>query len=231
VYYFGNPALAPEHQRGGEAGLDLYLGTRASVIITRYNQIVDGLIATPKVDSVRSLAPNPAISNGSRDADGYAYAYEYQYLNVGSIRNQGWELQGSINIGPFSTRATYSWTKSRTIGVNPRYRTYFNPITYPSYQVGATFSFLPEHTWAVGTTYARAGTTMAIDITGIGRLTNARDAFYIQNLSTSIRLPQYRQIWSPTTGYISSNNGYAMADLTASRQLASSRVEGIVQVL
>src|SRR5262249_52882271 len=140
---FANPELVPEHQQGGEGGLELYLGTHGSLVVTRYNQTVDGLIAQPVVDSVRSLVPCPIgqceASSSSRDANGYGYWRQYESLNMGSIRNQGWELQASANLGPLTTRGTYSWTKSRTIGVNPKYRAFF--ANQPQYTPGATFQY------------------------------------------------------------------------------------------
>jgi outer membrane receptor protein involved in Fe transport len=67
------------------------------------------------------------------DADGRCFRYQSQYLNIGAIRNQGWELQGSVNTGPLTTRGTYSWSKSRIIGIIPKYRTLLDRVSsgYP----------------------------------------------------------------------------------------------------
>jgi len=231
--YLANPVLAPEHQQGGEAGLELYLGTHGSLAVTRYNQTVDDLIDATKVDSARSLIPNPAIFHqGNLDANGYGYWYQYAYLNVGSIRNQGWELQGTANVGPFTTHGTYSWTKSRTIGVNPKYRSYFSIANgFSQYQPGATFNFLPEHTWAAGVTYTRARTTVAFNISGIGRITqyNSGDELFNRRFNASIRLPQNRLNVSRTSAYISSNSNYALADMNATWRF-STNVDGVLQV-
>jgi len=230
IYNFANSELTPEHQEGGEGGLELYFGTRGSLVITRYNQTVDGLIDYVKVDSARSLVPNPPSDYYYvKDAAGYGYIYQYQYLNIGSIRNQGWELQGSANVGPLTTRGTYSWTKSRTIGVNPKYRSYFSD--QPQYTPGATFQYLPEHTWAWGVTYDRAQSTVGLNVTGIGRVfTGNRDKFYLQHLNGSIRLQQNQlNVRSLDGAYINSNSGYALVDLTALHRF-SPRVEGVLQV-
>lgn len=229
VYTVANPELGPENQQGGEGGLELYLGTRGSIVVTRYNQTVDGLIAIPTVDSARSLLPCLAGCSASiRDADGYGYLYKNQYLNIGSIRNQGWELQGSMNLGPFTTRGTYSWTKSRTIGVNPKYQYFFTPQSYPQYQKGATYQYLPEHTWALGATYARARTTMALNVTGIGRVRNSGDVFSWEYLGAWMRLMHDRPR-ANSGGYVSFNNHYTMMDLTAAHRFTT-RVEGLLQV-
>jgi hypothetical protein len=226
-YYLANPELAPEHQQGGEGGLELYWGTRGSLVITRYNQTIDGLIDAPKVDSIASLLSRAArgLDELPEWPDGYSHTAQYQYLNIGSIRNQGWELQGSTNIGPITTRGTYSWTKSRTIGINPKYQ---SVLTAAQYQTGATFRYLPEHTWALGITYARAQTMVALNVTGTGRITNnGSDASY-RNVSSSIRLPQDRQTVTATR-FVNFNNSYSLADLNMSHRFLP-RVEAMLQV-
>jgi outer membrane receptor protein involved in Fe transport len=228
-FYLANPELGPEHQQGGEGGLELYWGTAGSLVVTRYNQTVDGLIAgIYKIDSARSLTAYPTIYFDTQDADGYGYIYQYQYLNVGSIRNQGWELQGSANAGPITTKATYSWTKSRTLGVTPKYRAFFSSHRdYPQYQQGATFAYLPEHTWAVGITYARAATTMGVNVTGIGRTANFGNDFFAKYISDDIRLRQNRLCIG--CDYRPFNSGYATADIAATHRIVSS-VEGVLQI-
>jgi len=228
-WFLANAALAPEIQQGGEGGLELYLGTRGSLEITRYNQTVNHIIGTAFVDSVRSLLPFPTSYYSSRDANGYGYFPQIQNLNVGSIRNQGWELQGSVTVGALTTKGTYSWTKSRTIGVDPKYRALFDAITYPQYQPGATFAYLPEHTWHLGTTYSTANATFGVNVTGLGRTTNQLDEFFQRNLAPSIRLKSNVLNLGYGRGYMASNAGYALVDLTASRRI-SSRAEGVLQV-
>src|SRR5204863_7802682 len=87
---FANPELGPEYQQGGEGGLELYLGTRGSLVITRYNQTVDGLINNVSpIDSVRALQPGLTGISGCGNennlrSDGYCYLVQGQNLNVGS---------------------------------------------------------------------------------------------------------------------------------------------------
>jgi outer membrane cobalamin receptor len=232
-----NAALGPEYQQGVEGGVELYLGQRASLVVTRHNQTVDALITSvPGADSVRSLQPNPVFFGGSlssadclaqrwggelcssQDATGYMYALVGQNINVGSIRNQGWALEGNINTGPFTTRGTYSWTKSRVIGTTPAYRSRLPARDYPQYQPGATFQYLPEHTWSVGITYASARTTVAANVSGAGQIMRAQTDFYLRNLSADIRLPLHRFNVSDR-GYMGRNNGYALGDVTAMHRL------------
>jgi outer membrane receptor protein involved in Fe transport len=227
-YNLANPELAPEHQQGGEGGLEFYWGTRMSLVVTRYNQTVDGLIDSPIMDSVRSLVPTE--DGQSTDADGYSYQLQTQAVNVGSIRNQGWELQGSVQTGPVTTRGTYSWTKSRTMGVNPKYRSFFTQSYYPQYQPGATFQYLPEHTWAVAMMYARAQTTLGINLTGVGQIRNINNDFFNKNLNSNyMRLRSNLYSYNAARTYVNFNNGYALADLNATQRF-SSRIEGVLQV-
>lgn len=229
-YYLANPALAPETQKGGEGGVELYWGSHASMVITRYNQTVDNLIARPAVDSVYSLVPCPSgtCSSWSIDAQGYGAWPQYQYLNLGSIRNQGWEGQGSATVGPLTARGTYSWTKSRIIGIAPQYRAYF--ADDPTYQRGGTFQYLPEHTWAWGVTYARARSAIGLNVTGTGRLTiRFQNDFNLKGLSPGIRLPQNRFNVSNVSRYVNSNAPYTLADLNASQRFGT-HVEAVLQV-
>jgi len=223
-FYLANNALGPEFQQGGEGGLELYWGTVGSLVVTRYNQTVDGLIDFARVDSVRSLAPNPQYS-WSTDADGYGFMYQFQYLNIGSVRNQGWETQGNLNLGPLTMRGTYSWTKSRIIGVDARYR----QLVFNRYEIGAPFRLLPEHTWAVGATYARAQTTVSFNVNGTGMVPNYYNSFYAQYLRGNMRLSQNLLHMNGDNDYKNFNKGYALADLTASHRIAS-RVESVLQV-
>jgi len=214
-----NPELTPEIQKGGEGGLDLYLGNRGSITITRYNQTVDQLLDAAVVDSVRSLDPYYSWSQGTYV---YDYVEQLQFRNLATIRNQGWELQGSVNLGPFTTTGTYSWTKSRTIGVNPKYRSQYTADRYPQYQKGATFAFLPEHTWAAGVTYTHARGSVALNLTGIGALTTRGNELFYRHLDSFIRLDGNRWRMNDDGSLVipTFNRGYAMTDLNASQRLA-----------
>jgi outer membrane receptor protein involved in Fe transport len=227
-YILANPDLGPEFQQGGEGGIELYFGTRSSLIVTRYNQTVDGLVNFTGIDSARSLAPNPSSYYESLDVDGYGYIHVYQNLNVGSIRNQGWELQGTVNMGRFATRGTYSWTKSRVIGITEKYRQLFTDAYYRQYQPGASFSYFPEHTWALGTTYDQSKTTISLTVTGNGRVRTFANEFMKRYLRAT-RLPDNQWRTLGDSDYPSFVDPYAMADLTGTRRV-SSRVDATLEV-
>jgi hypothetical protein len=136
-------------------------------------------------------------------------------------------MQGTGTAGPLTLRGTYSWTKSRVLGVTPAFQALFPSSRYPQYQPGATFQYLAEHTWAGGVTYARAGATISLNATGLGRVNTNYDRFKLLYLSAR-RLPSdaYR---AQTNWYVNSNAGYAMADLNMTQRLTS-RGELVLQV-
>lgn len=217
---YANPELQPEYQQGGEGGVELYFGALGSLVVTRYNQTVDNLIAQPRVDSIRSLVPN---TSGN-----YTYTGITQYLNLGSLRNQGWELQGSLNTGPFTTRGTYSWTKSRVIGFLPEYASKISSSASYQYQKGSTFNFLPEHTWALGFSYARGASRVLLNVNGTGSAFRSfADEVWLEvnrrrfdTMKPRLNLPGSYRATSPH---------YVMADLNASQRF-SNLIEGILQV-
>jgi len=225
-----NVDLSPEHQQGGEGGLELYLGSQGSLAITRYNQTVDGLIYELKVDSVRSRTVCfnvPGCQASSTDLAGYGYQYQTEHLNVGSIRNQGWELRGSFPLGPFTTHGTYSWTKSRVLGITPKYRSLIQQTHDPRFNPGATFMYLAEHTWALGTAYARGATTVRLDVNGVGSLQNNMNELYVMHLYSLIRLQQNILNNSPQLYAI--NPGYATGSLSVIQRLTP-RIDGSLHV-
>lgn len=226
-----NPELGPEYQQGGEGGLELYFNNRGSIVVTRYNQTVEALVAQISgVDSARSLLPDPdPAHNFGRWSDGYLYTTQSQYLNVGSIRNQGWELQGSLNLGPFTTRGTYSWTKSRVIGITPRYRTL---LTGTQYEPGAPFRYVPEHTAALSTTYAHGATTAFLGINSIGPKYRAADELLIATGASGIslvRLTTEMVRFGGPSNWRWSGKGYMTADFNAAHRVSSS-LETTLQV-
>jgi hypothetical protein len=235
VQYFGvfdaqraNPELTPEAQQGGEGGIELYFGTRGSLIVTRYNQTVDHLITNVQVDSAQSLVQDPyGYCIYSPIYCGYAYQGVAQYGNIGSLRNQGWEVQGSANLGSFSTRGTYSWNKSRVIGITPAYQSKFPAEYYPQYQKGAVFSHLPEHTWALELAYAHTSNAITLNVMGTGFHYTSYDALYIR--SQMERLIEDSPVISLAYNRRGLGPSYATADLNATHRF-SPKIEGVLQV-
>lgn len=211
------PELGPEFQQGGEGGLEFYMGNRMSIIVTRYNQTVDNLILAPVVDSV---SPTPAVLITSPTA---SWAQVTQNMNIGSIRNQGWELQSSVNTGPFTTRGTYSWNKSRILGITPKYR----PLLRGSqYQPGFPFSYAPEHTLALGMTYSNATSVLSLNVNGVGMIYASRGYLYmtVENIRLNESKPRMNR---PVQR--ESASSYYMADLNFSHRF-SAKAEGLLQI-
>jgi len=230
-----NPDLGPETQQGADGGLELYLGNRVTFQVTRYNQTVSNLIVGVKADSVRSLVPNPGgvcTSNPTLcTSDGHFYLGEGKLVNAANIRNQGWELQGSVTTGPFTTRGTYSWTKSRVLAATTQWRNTFAIRSDPRYTPGATFNLLPEHTWATNVTYVSAGTSLTLAVNGIGQANNNRDPYALQYLQVGrMRLPvQESANMDGTAYYVSMHPSYMMATLTGSQRLTP-RVDAVLNI-
>jgi len=221
---FPNPEIVPESQKGWEGGLETYFGTRGSLSITRYNQTVDNLIARGVVDSVDAL-PEVQQAHGWRPW-GRMFR-QFQNLNMGSIRNTGWELRGNWVLGPLSTNATYSWTKSRIIGMTPKYRAQF-----PQYMVGSPFALMPEHTYSVGVHYVTTTTMVGLDLQGQGLAlgTGPNGAATWAWLDRPSRLPNEMPRISdvPQIAHFVLP-GYTKTNLNASRRLRAS-CEGTLQV-
>lgn len=242
-----NPLLGPSLQQGGEGGIDLYFGNRASLTITRYNQTTDNLIVRVLgADSVRSIRVNPTFSNGrfrcadeirlkqpqncsSQDAQGYGYALVAQNINAASIRNEGWEAEGSTVMGPFTINGTYSWTKSRVLGVTPAYRSAPN-LQAQQYQPGTSFNYLPEHSWALGMSYGRGGTSVAFNVRGTGQISGVQDSVYVDELNGYQRLISDMTNVSSFYSYIRPPiGGDFICDLNATHRV-SRAVEAVLQV-
>jgi len=224
IRWLANPDLVPESQRGGEGGLELYVGNWGSLQVTHYNQTVDHLIVTPLVDSVDLL---PAL----RAQYGIApWAYplrQLQNLNIGSVRNQGWEEVGTLNLWRFTATGTYSWTKSRLIGITPKYRGQF-----PYYVVGAPFQLLPEHTYALGLAYVHGGGRIQYNIQGEGSWQSPGDFFWARTgnqYSTRLQIYNSRSRRNFPDTFTEVRPGYLLGNLNVSQQLTS-RVEALMQI-
>jgi len=231
-----NPELLPTQQQGSEGGLEVYVGNTVSTAITIFNQTVDNQIFFARVDSARSLLPAAAYGgtlNVPTGVDGYAYYPQYRYVNIGSIRNDGIEWQGSVTVGAFTTKGTYSITKSRIIGITPKYR-----AAFPQYVPGSAFSSLPEHTYAIAVQYAHGKTSATLNVQGQGGqiaqsnwdcgFSNAGCINHEFMLIRSARLDADKPAMdTPRIPFVTP--GYALADFNVQRQF-NSRVEGMLQL-
>lgn len=110
------PSLQPERQSGVEAGLDLMLGSVASLQITRYDQLASGLIqcvGVPQGGGTSLTAPRAAVTSYDAHGRGTRAPMAYQLQNVGSIVNRGWEMQATTNLARLFLSGTLAYTDSR----------------------------------------------------------------------------------------------------------------------
>jgi len=123
-----NPTLAPERQRGADAGVELYL-RRASFGVTYYNQRAIDLIDFVSV-------PRPAGDT----------LPAFQYQNVSRVKNYGWEFEGRFPLGPVQLASTYSIMHSTVAQL---------PAGYDGdYQVGDQILGIPHASAGVTVTYS-----------------------------------------------------------------------------
>jgi outer membrane receptor protein involved in Fe transport len=105
-------ALDPERQSGVEFGADLFFDRRFALHVTRFDQRASGLIQ-------QVAAP--------RDTSGPAPSKRIGYLlqTVGEIRNHGWEVESSYDLGYFALSGAFTTVNSRVDNIA---RDYFGDL-------------------------------------------------------------------------------------------------------
>jgi outer membrane receptor protein involved in Fe transport len=107
-----NPRLGPESQRGVEAGLEVR-GGGASLQLTRYDQVAEGLVQRVPVPAPCAAAAGCPMSSEDLPV--------FQQQNVGVIANRGWEVQGALRAGAVGLWGTVALTDSRVRRLSPGY--------------------------------------------------------------------------------------------------------------
>jgi iron complex outermembrane receptor protein len=90
----------PEEQSGLEGGLDLSVGSTATLRVTRFDQHAYSLIQPVAIASTSVTDPSPTH-------------LLYALQNVGEIGNRGWELESTVAAGELSLSGTLSLVDSR----------------------------------------------------------------------------------------------------------------------
>lgn len=108
--------LQAEEQSGTEVGVDLLLGGRTTVHVTRFDQRASGLIQ-PVATVVTTLGTNGRLQRNM--------AYTLQ--NVGAITNRGWEVEAGTRWRTLSVAGTMSLVDSRVAQVAHAYRGELRP--------------------------------------------------------------------------------------------------------
>ena len=145
----GATELSSEVQSGVEGGLDILLGGIAGLHITRFDQLVSGLIQPV---AVSGTTPDQGPGRGGGGGGGGSgpggrdrIAYVLQ--NVGEITNRGWELAGSVGAGGLSVSSALSLVESRVRRLATGYR--------GDLQTGDRMLEVPKRTLSVTTSYSR----------------------------------------------------------------------------
>lgn len=142
-----NPALAAEEQAGTEAGLDLRVGRQLGLHVTRFDQLVTGLIQTV------------TISNPSGNPNSASRSSWYQLQNVGEISNQGWESQATLSLGSVQLSGAATVVDSRVRRVSTTYtgdlRVGDRMLAVPARTLSGTLAW-SHGSWYLSSTMARA---------------------------------------------------------------------------
>jgi iron complex outermembrane receptor protein len=121
--------LAPEQQSGIETGLDLFVGRRFGLQVTRFDQLASGLIQRVAYvyDEQQTQGPGGGDNEG-RGEPGSTQPYAasdrhiwYMLQNVGQITNRGWEVKGDLQLSTLILSGTYSTVDSRVRRVAANY--------------------------------------------------------------------------------------------------------------
>jgi outer membrane receptor protein involved in Fe transport len=124
-----SPNLAPERQRGVDGGVEVY-GRRASLGVTYYNQHAIDLIAYV------TAQPPPGDTLPTS-----------QYQNISRVKNEGWEFETRLDLGPVRLAGTYSITKSTVQKLAPDYPGPYQVgdrvLGIPYTSAGATVTYSP----------------------------------------------------------------------------------------
>jgi len=135
--------LSSEEQSGVEGGVDLLFARGVGLHVTRFDQIVSGLIQPVAVST--NGEPPPSGGGGRGPNDGRHIAYELQ--NVGEITNRGWEISGSARGRGLSVSTALSFVDSRVRRLAPGYSGDLQP--------GDRMLEVPDRTVSVTTSYTR----------------------------------------------------------------------------
>ena len=151
-----NSDLSPEEQSGVEVGMDFVMGRAFGLHVTRFDQLVSGLIQ-PVAVSGYSSGPGPGGGGsgggggggsggpGGEPNDGRRIAYVLQ--NVGEITNRGWELAASAGARGLMLSTALSTVASRVRRLAYGYSGDLRP--------GDRMLEVPERTLSVTTSYGR----------------------------------------------------------------------------
>ena len=197
-----NPLLGPERQSGWDAGAEVYFGTRGSLGVTYYDQTVKDLI-----DAV---------------TDPTASTFTLQWVNVGRIKNAGWEFEGQLAVGLVRLGGTFSITNSTVRSLSP---TYSGP-----YQIGDRVNGVSRYSGGVSlsvTPTQRTTVTGSLTFVGGWRSTDGVALFGVFFDGQPFR-GSSRDYWIRYPGFTKVNVG--VTQVLTSQLSAFARVENVGNV-
>lgn len=149
-----NLTLAPEEQSGIEIGADVRLGRFLGVHVTRFDQLVSGLIQTVTVTRPTSSGPGDESS-------------WFQLQNVGEITNRGWETQASLALGTLSLSGAATFTESRVRNLETGYTGDLRPgdrmLTVPATTLSGTIGWTGRRGLQLASSVSRAANWINYD--------------------------------------------------------------------
>jgi iron complex outermembrane receptor protein len=193
--------LSPEEQSGIEAGIDLVAGRAFGLHLTRFDQLVSGLIQPVAVMGYTS-GPGPGGGGGGSGGpggspnDGRRIAYVLQ--NVGEITNRGWELAASAGARGLTVSSAFSTIASRVRRLAYGYTGDLRP--------GDRMLEVPERTLTVTTGYGRGPFSTSItasrayDWVNYDRLALASAVERDDRVARDFVGPQLRSFWRDYPG-------------------------------
>jgi outer membrane receptor protein involved in Fe transport len=188
-----NPNLAPERQRGWDAGVDLVFGPWGSLGITYYDQVVRDAI------QYVTLVPNQQTQVS-------------QYQNVGRLKNTGFEIEGTLKLGPAQVRAQYAIAHSRPTDLGSGYS--------GDLHIGDQVIGFPEHTGGGSVSLSPlSGTTITAGATYVGSWTYYDNIAEYSCFGGTVACPAEFLDSGSTRAFLIKYPGFVKANLSINQEI------------
>jgi outer membrane receptor protein involved in Fe transport len=197
-----NPELGPEVQRGGEAGIDLAWDGRFSLGVTRYDQTADDLIHT----LIRDMVDTTLIN----DFGAPLYFSQLETVNLGRVRNTGWEVEGAAEAGQLRVRGTFGTMRSRVLELN-------DPEN-DRYILAAEMVGPPRESGSLDLRWRAGRLEAGGRVVHVGRLRLDRNDALAEEALSPRTLPESPRVFNPFASYMAGSytvSGYQTVDLRA----------------
>jgi iron complex outermembrane recepter protein len=184
-----NQRLSPERQSGWDTGIDVGVGGKGSIGVTYYDQVASDLIEGVTLNADTT----PVVQ---------------QFQNLGRVRNQGFEFEGTYRLAIGQLSAQYAITDSRVESLNPTYggdlRVGDSPLVVPGHTAGVSLAVTPLR-----------GTSVTFGLTDVGSWRNYDVIAELDCVGGT------GPCAASTRGYIKSYPEFVKANLAVTRQINS----------